>query len=328
MTDASRRLWLTAALVVVAAVWGGTFVMVKAAVAVYPMYAFLALRYAIAVVALVAFYPKVLRKLDAGVWRVGLLAGVFLTAGYVFQTWGLQATSASKAAFITGMFVVITPLLQAVVLRRPPRTSTLTGVALSVAGLWLLSGAEAGGWNVGDTRVLLCAIAYSAHMIVLGGSGRDHDPVALTLVQLVTVGVVSAVMSVATEPLSLPTEAHVWVTLLVTGVLASTVAFVVQTAAQRHISPARTALILIMEPAFGGVFGWMAGESLGTGGLLGSGLILGGMVAAEFGGLRRFARERIVLEQSLEGPAVAMVEDETAERYGTEDDAASQVDPP
>lgn len=325
MTDGSRRLWLTAALIGVAAVWGATFVMVKAAVAAYPMYAFLTLRYVIAVLALAVAFPTVFRRLNAGVFKVGLVAGAFLTAGYVFQTWGLQATSASKAAFITGMFVVITPALQAVVLKRRPRASTVLGVALAVAGLWLLSGADAGGWNVGDTRVLLCAIAYSAHMIVLGGVGRDHDPVALTLVQLGTVGAASGILSVVTrEPVGLPQQTHVWVTLLVTGVLATTVAFVVQTTAQRYISPARTALILIMEPAFGGVFGWLAGEVLGVSGLLGSAMILAGMVVAEFGGLRKLTRERVVLEQSLEGPTVPMVEPETGE--GEREVTDSQVD--
>lgn len=305
-----RRYWVQLALVGVAAVWGGTFVMVKDAVDRYPLYAFLALRFVIAVVALVALFPRVLDRFGPGTVRVGTLAGAFLCAGYVFQTWGLQGTTATKAAFITGMFVVITPVMQAVILRRLPGWATAIGVMFAVTGLWLLSGAGGGAWNTGDTRVLLCAVAYSAHMIVLGSLGHDHDPGALTLVQLVVIALVCAGISLATEPLALPGDLSVWVALVVTGVLASAVAFAVQTYAQRTIPPARTALILITEPAFGGLFGWLAGDALGLRGLAGALAILGGMVMAELVALRTVpAEERVVLEPALEGPSVPLVEE-------------------
>lgn len=308
MSPSVRRTLTTLALVGVAVVWGGTFVMVKGAVENYPLYSFLGWRFAIATVAFVLLFPGSFKRLTWGSVRVGLLAGVFLTAGYIFQTWGLQATSASKAAFVTGMFVVITPLMQAVLLRRPPKAWTIAGVALSVVGLWLLSGGSVGGWNVGDTRVLLCAIAYSAHMIVLGGPGRKHSVSALTLVQLATVAVATGAVAIATEHAPLPTEGSLVFALLVTGVLASAVAFAVQTAAQQLISPTKTALILITEPAFGGVFGWLAGESLGVSGVAGSALILGGMILAEVVGTLAAPSEHVELEPSLEGPPVPLIE--------------------
>jgi len=304
---AARAYGVQAALIAVAAVWGGTFVVVKDAVALYPLYAFLALRFAIAVIAFAVVIPSSVRLLRPSTIGVGLLAGAFLCAGYVFQTWGLQGTSASKAAFITGMFVVITPALQAIVLRRLPRVFTLVGVALAVAGLWLLSGGNAGGWNVGDTRVLLCALAYSAHMIVLGGVGHHHDVRPFTLVQLVTVAVVCGVISLFTEPVGLPAEGSVWVALVVTGVFASAVAFAVQTYAQRFLSPTKTALILITEPAFGGIFGWIAGDRLGIGGAAGSALILTGMIVAEMAGATpRTPGETVTFETAVEGPPVPM----------------------
>ncbi len=307
MRAAARAYGVQAALIAVAAVWGGTFVVVKDAVALYPLYAFLALRFAIAVIAFAVVIPSSVRLLRPSTIGVGLLAGAFLCAGYVFQTWGLQGTSASKAAFITGMFVVITPALQAIVLRRLPRVFTLVGVALAVAGLWLLSGGNAGGWNVGDTRVLLCALAYSAHMIVLGGVGHHHDVRPFTLVQLVTVAVVCGVISLFTEPVGLPAEGSVWVALVVTGVFASAVAFAVQTYAQRFLSPTKTALILITEPAFGGIFGWIAGDRLGIGGAAGSALILTGMIVAEMAGATpRTPGETVTFETAVEGPPVPM----------------------
>lgn len=309
MRGAVKAYGVQIALVCVAALWGGTFVMVKNAVESYPLYAFLTLRFAIAVVAFAVIFPASLRLMRLETVGVGLLAGSFLTAGYVFQTWGLQGTSASKAAFITGMFVVITPALQALLLRRIPRRTTVLGVVLAVVGLWLLSGGGGGGWTVGDTRVLLCAVAYSAHMIVLGGIGHHHDVRPLTLVQLTTVALVCGAVALATEPLALPSEGSVWFALLITGVFASAVAFGVQTYAQRFLSPTKTALILITEPAFGGIFGWFAGERLGLGGAVGSALILTGMVAAELLGTPTASGEERQFEPSIEGPPVSLIEE-------------------
>ncbi len=308
MRDPAKRLWLTAALIGVAVVWGGTFVMVKDAVASYPLYSFLGWRFSVAVLAFVLIFPRTLLRLDRRTVAVGVLAGLFLCAGYIFQTWGLQGTTASKAAFITGMFVVITPLMQAVVLRRMPRAATAGGAAIAVVGLWLLSGGAAGGWNAGDTRVFLCAVAYSAHMIVLGSLGKKHDVLPLTLVQLVTTAVFCSAIALMVEPFAAPSTASVWAAVLVTGVLASAVAFAVQTLAQQHISPSRTALILTSEPAFGGLFGWMAGDVLGLRGLAGAGLILAGMVLAEAVAARS-AEEPLVHEPALEGPSVAMLDE-------------------
>jgi len=308
LTQAPRRYWIQFALVAVAVVWGGTFVMVKDAIESYPVYSFLGWRFAIAVVAFLAIFPRSVRGLSRRVISTGVLAGAFLCAGYVFQTWGLAGTTASKAAFITGMFVVITPLMQAVLLKHMPQWATIVGVVAAVAGLWLLSGGSSGGWNTGDTLVLLCAVAYSGHMIVLGSLGRRHDVLPLTLVQLLTTAVVCSAIALATEPRSAPSSPDVWLALIVTGVLASAVAFAVQTYAQQHIPPARTALILITEPAFGGLFGWLAGEALGVSGLVGAALILAGMVAAEVVGAAAAPSERVVLEPALEGPSVPLVE--------------------
>ncbi len=311
MTPATRRWLISGALIAVAVVWGATFTMVKDAVASYPVYSFLGLRFLIACVAFVALFPTTFRRFRPGTVRAGLIAGAFMALGYVFQTLGLARTTPSKAAFITGMFVVITPFMQAVVLRRAPRWTAWLGVLASVVGLWLLSGGGvSGGWNVGDTLVLACAVAYSAHMIVLGSLGRAHDPLPLTLVQLATTAVLCGAVGIATEHPGLPAAQDVWVALAVTGVLASAVAFAVQTTAQRYLSPTRTALILITEPAFGGLFGWLlAGEVLGLRGLAGAGLILVGMAASEVLSVLVARRgEAASLETSMEGPPAQVIE--------------------
>lgn len=301
---------MTVALVGVALVWGATFVMVKDAVAAYPVYSFLGLRFAVACVAFVALFPSTMRRFTPGTLSAGIVAGILLTAGYVFQTLGLAKTSPSKAAFITGMFVVITPFMQAVFLRRLPSRAAWLGVLSAVAGLWLLSGGGSlGAWNFGDTLVLLCAVAYSAHMVVLGTIGRGHDARPLTLVQLATCALVTGFVGLATEHPPAPHGTELWTALLVTGVLASAVAFAVQTYAQKHLSPTRTALILITEPAFGGLFGWLfAHENPGARGLAGAALILAGMAASELLAAHTESGEHEVLEPTIEGAPAHLVE--------------------
>ncbi|MDO8964553.1 MAG: DMT family transporter [Coriobacteriia bacterium] len=310
MSPASLRWLSTLGLVAVCTVWGGTFVMVKDAVSAYPAWSFIGLRFLIATIAFALIFPKTFRLFEPGTLRAGLVAGVFLTAGYVLQTLGLAETSPSKAAFITGMFVVITPFMQAVFMRRMPRWTAWLGVATAVAGLWLLSGGGSlGGWNRGDTLVLLCAVAYSAHMIVLGSVGR-HDARPLAFVQLATCALVTGTVGLLIERPPVPTGASLWTALLVTGVLASAVAFAIQTYAQKHLSPTRTALILICEPAFGGLFGWwLAHEQLGVRGWAGAALILAGMAASEVLAVVVARKgEATVLEPSLEGPPAHLVE--------------------
>lgn len=311
MRESLRSYGVQAALAGVALIWGGTFIVVKDGVALYPLYSFLGLRFAIAAFAFVVVLPASVKRLTWGTVRAGLLVGAVLAIAYVLQTWGLQDTTASNGAFITGMFVVITPMMQAIVQRRLPRAATVAGVTLAVTGLWLLSGGGDGGWNVGDTRVLLGAFAWSAHMMLLGWLTHDHDTRSFTLVQLVTVAVACSAIAAFTEPLALPREGSVWFAIVFTGVFASAVAFAVQTYAQRFLSPSKTALILITEPAFGGLFGWMAGERLGLQGAVGAALIFAGMVVSEILGMRSAERagEHVELEMNVAGPPVPMVEE-------------------
>ncbi len=310
-----RRYGVQLALVAVAAVWGATFVIVKGAVEVYPLFAFLGLRFAIAVVAFVVLFPRVLRRLDASSVRMGLFAGVFLTAGYVFQTWGLQGTTPARSAFITGLYVIVTPLLQAALLRRRPHLATIGGAAVALAGLWLLSGAGSGLWTVGDTRTVVCALAYSVHFIVLGSTKEHHDTTALALVQIATAAVVCSGISIVTEKAGLPTDPKVWAALLMTGVLASAVAFAIQTWAQRRVSPARTALILASEPAFGGLFGWAAAGAAPVREVFGAAMMLGGMLLSE--GVAALApKEGITFEPAVEGMPAPVIEEAAGEARG------------
>jgi drug/metabolite transporter (DMT)-like permease len=277
------------------------------------MYGFLAWRFGIAALAFALFYPRVFKKLDRPNLLWGLLAGVFLSAGYIFQTWGLDgatATTPARAAFITGLYVILTPLFQAVLLRKMPRKSTLLGAAIALGGLWLLSGigTASGGWVTGDTLVVICAVAYSIHMIVLGSTREVHDVMALTFVQLATVTVVCTFISAVKEQPGLPTNPAVIWAIVITGVLASALAFVIQTWAQSKIPPARVALILVMEPAFGGLIGWAVAGVAPLRELLGAAAMLSGMIVSEVVAAMAPASEGIAFGPAVEGMPAPVAE--------------------
>jgi drug/metabolite transporter (DMT)-like permease len=311
--DALSRYGVQAALLAVACVWGWAFVAVADAIALYPMYAFLAWRFALASVAFVVFYPRVLKKISASNLRTGLIAGVLLSGGYIFQTWGLDGatrTTPARAAFITGLYVVITPLLQALILRRKPRKSTLVGGAIAMAGLWILSGigAQAGTWTFGDTLVAICAVVYSLHIIVLGSTGEQHDVSALTLIQLATVALVCGAISLVKEHAALPSDPSVIVAIVITGVFASAVAFVVQTWAQRKLPPSRVAIILVTETAFGGLFGWAAAGVWPVREVIGAATMFAGLVISEAVAAMASSADHVVFEPAVEGMPVPVLE--------------------
>ena len=275
-----------AALVAVTAVWGVTFPVVKSAVERVPPYSFNAVRFLLAAAVLGAVSVPAVRRLSREAWRHGALLGVALFAGYAFQTVGLQYTQASNAGFVTGMFVVFTPLLAALLLRRPPHRAAVIGVILAAVGLALLSLGPAFRPRAGDVLILGCALAFSAHIVGLGAWSSRHDAVGLTVVQLLVSGVLHSLFALTLEVGRAPGEwdGSVVGAVLVTAVLASAAAFWIQTAAQRVIEPTRTAVILTMEPVFAGVFGFLLlDERLSGRGWLGCALILAGMLTAELG---------------------------------------------
>lgn len=268
-------------LIGVAGVWGLTFVMVKDAVETLPVMTFLAYRFLAAAALVAVVWGRRLKTLSAGGWKAGILIGVFLTGGYILQTAGLQYTTASNAGFITGMFVVLTPLFGALALgQRAGRRAWIAG-AVSAVGLFLLSGV--GGVHLlGDALVLGCACSFSWHILATDRGVRQHHFGALVVVQLGVCGLFSLVVATAMGDLQMPASPSVWSALVVTAVFASAVGFFIQTYAQRHAPPARTALILASEPAFAGLFAFLlAGETLGLLGWTGAALILTAIVTVE-----------------------------------------------
>ena len=282
MSEPSLRRLSELALIGIAAVWGLTFVMVKDAIEELPTMAFLAYRFIPAALIVAVVFHRRLKVLPAAGWRAGLVMGVFLTGGYVFQTLGLEETTASNTGFITGLFVVLTPVLGAVFLRQRLPVVAWAAAAVAALGLWLLSGGGTDFNFRGDGLVLLCSISLAAHILATAGAVKAYDVGALLAIQLGVVGLVTLAIGAVAGDLERPEGATVWSALIVTSLIASALGFFVQTFAQQHAPPARTALILAAEPAFAGLFGWLLNdERLTATGWLGAALIMASIVAVE-----------------------------------------------
>jgi drug/metabolite transporter (DMT)-like permease len=272
------RLIYTLLLVAVTAVWGWTFVVVQDAISVYGVLPFLAARFVLAGTALAPVYAT---KLTRRSLLVGGGIGVVLAAAYLFQTSGLLFTTPTNSGLITGLFVVFAPLADRLLFGASASRQVILAVVLSLAGMVLLAGGGPEGANWGDLLTLLCAAALGLHIALLSRYAASHDAGALTLAQILAMALLFVVVWPFFDPVSLPPP-EVWVALLVTGLLASAGAFLVQTTVQQRIPAARTAIILTMEPVFAALFGyWLAGDRLVAVQILGALLILSALFIGE-----------------------------------------------
>jgi drug/metabolite transporter (DMT)-like permease len=271
------------ALLAVTAVWGVTFVQVKDAIALYPLFAFLAVRFVLATLVLAVPGTHRLRSLGRrGVGSASLL-GLLLAAGYAFQTAGLQRTTVSSTGFITGMYVVLTPLIALAVFRTRIGLGAWAGVAAATIGLAMLAGIHAGSL-IGDLLVLAGAAVYSLQIVLMERYAPRYDALAFTLVEMAAAAVGLLAIAIARGDLAVPRGWTVWGALLVTGIFASALGYLVQTWVQRRTSAARTALAFTMEPVWTALFGvTLEGDRLGVVGWGGCAAIMGGILLAEPG---------------------------------------------
>jgi len=276
VTIARKELIFAGLLLGVAAIWGGAFVVMKDTLHRLDVNSFLALRFIIATAILILLRPQALGHIDRKFLFKGALIGTFLGAGYILQSFGLTMTTVAKTGFITGLYVVFTPLFAALVLRKRINRWQWISVALATLGLALLS---YNGVNIatGDVLVFLSAAAFAAHIVALGEWSSAMDVYALTIVQLGTCAVITTLASLKSG-FHLPPDHGVWWAIIYTAVFATSVAFIFQTWAQSFMPATTVAVVLTMEVVFAAWFGvWFGHETMRTKILFGGLMVIAAM---------------------------------------------------
>ena len=278
------------ALVAVTAVWGVTFVQVQDAIALYPLFAFLAVRFAISTIVLAPFAWGSLRSLPREGVLAGVGAGALLGLAYGLQTAGLALTTVTSTGFITGLYVVFTPLIALVLFGTSVPRLLWVGIALAVAGLLLLNGMP-GGSTAGNALVLANAVAQSFQIAAMERFAPRYDTRALTFLQMATSCAGFTVIALALGELEVPHGWTVWGALIVTGVFAGALGYLVATWVQARTTAARAALVFTLEAPFAALFGVvLAEEVLGVAGWIGCAVMLAGIVLAEPAAARALRR--------------------------------------
>ena len=268
------------ALVGVTIIWGTTFVVVKSALAEVSTWLFLALRFSVAALALMVIYRQAIRRRNL---PGGILAGCMLFTAYVFQTLGLELTTPSKSAFITGLSIPMVPLLGSLVYRIRPRLLEVTGVLIASFGMALMT-LPPGKLDIsrGDFLTLLCALTFALHIVITGHFAPLYGFAPLAVTQTAVAAALGIGSFWFAEPLRFHLTAVVAGAVVTTGLLATAVAFTTMAWAQQYTSPTRTALIFALEPVVAWFTSYMlTGDVLSNRAKIGAGLILGGILLVE-----------------------------------------------
>ena len=278
----SRRISLlaTLALVGLTASWGSTFFLIKDLLDRVPTLDFLAIRFAIAGIAMVLVAPRALARLSRESRRQAVVLGMLYGVAQILQTAGLAHTAASVSGFITGMYVVCTPLFAAVLLRTRITGLTWGAVLLATAGLGVLT---LDGFSVGygEALTLVAAMLYALHIVGLGAWSEPREALGMSVVQLLVIAVVCLVAT-APDGVVLPETTQDWLSIVYMALVAGALALVGQTWAQAHLSPTRTAIIMSMEPVFAAFFAvLLGGENVTQRMVLGGTMVLTAMIVVE-----------------------------------------------
>lgn len=245
------------ALLAVAAMWGVSFVWMKDILDQQDVYSFLTSRFIVAAAAMIALRPSVLKRFTKELIIKGLVIGMALGSGYIFQTLGLERTTPAITGFITGLYVVFTPLIASIFLKEKLTKAMWGYVFLAVLGLGILS---VEGWSVGlgEIFVLVSAVLFAIHIILLGSWSKNFDAYALTVMQLIGCALLASIPA-SINGFIAPPDTQVWGVIVFTAIFATAVAFVIQTWSQARISTTKVAVILTMEVVFAALFSFMYG---------------------------------------------------------------------
>ena len=292
MPEESRRVALlaTLALLAVTAMWGSTFFLIKDLLERLPTLDFLAVRFAIASVLTMLVAPRALQRLSKESRRHAIVLGALYGGAQILQTAGLAHTAASVSGFITGMYVVATPLFAALLLHTRITAMTWGAVALATAGLAVLT-LEGFAVGYGEALTLVAALIYALHIVGLGAWSRPSEALGMSILQLVVIAVMCLVAT-APDGIVLPPTPRDWLSVIYMAAFAGALALVAQTWAQAHLAPTRTAIIMSMEPVFAALFAVLLGGEAATVRMVGGGaMVLAAMVIVELAPRRKVEGE-------------------------------------
>ncbi|PRX27213.1 drug/metabolite transporter (DMT)-like permease [Orenia metallireducens] len=278
----SRRIKADLSLLFVVIIWGSTFAFMKDIFNTITPFYFLTLRFSFATAVLGMIFYKKVKQLDLNTFKYGLFAGVFLFGGYGLQVTGLKLTDASKAGFITGLAVVLVPILSAIIFKKMPELTTSIGVILATIGLALLTFNGRLLFNLGDFLVFLSAFSLAIHILLVDRYVKSKDAILFTIIQIGTVALLSGISTLLEGSYVLVTDISIWTNVIYMGLFATALALIVQNKAQQFTTATRTAIIFVMEPVFGALFAYLyLGELISAKGYWGGVLIVLGMLFAE-----------------------------------------------
>lgn len=269
-------------------IWGTTFAIMKDALESIDPLNFIFLRFSLAFLVLAALNGRKLKSITPNLLKLGIYLGLAMTGGYVFQVTGLTMTTASKAGFITGLSVVIVPVLTTIYYKKLPPIPVLFGVTMAAWGLLMLS--YDGHWmfNLGDLLVFFCALSFGLHIFLVGLFVQKEDPALLAMVQVGVVAVIAGVFAGVQGDVHFQYAPKIWGGIIYMAVMATGFTTLIQNWAQQFTSSVRTAIIFSMEPVFAFIFAYiLLGEPITGQSLWGGGLILLGMLMAELGGQKK-----------------------------------------
>ena len=295
-TTTWRRWQVDLLLILVTLIWGGTFLVVQNSLKEVGPFTFVAFRFGLGALALALLFWKNLRRLTRAELWSGSLIGLFLFGGYTFQTLGLQYTTTSKVGFITGLNVVIVPVLSILILRQWPSLGATLGVILAAIGMFLLSIGDSFNleFGTGEALVLGCAFCFALQIVLISRYAPRQDPYNLAIVQIAVTALLSFLFIVpAGEPLALP-PGSAWPAIIFMGLVATAFTFATMNRVQQFTTSTRAALIYSLEPVFAGIFGYLAGEALSLPAWVGCGLIFVGMISSEI----KFRRAKAPLAET------------------------------
>jgi drug/metabolite transporter (DMT)-like permease len=263
-------------------IWGGTFVVNKIALVDASPLFFITVRFIIGSSFFLVFFRKSIFPLPTGALLHGGLLGLFLFLGFSTQTIGLLYTTASKSAFITGMMVVFVPIIQVLVEHRAPKVGNVLGIIIVVAGLWLLTAPQGASFNFGDGLSLICALFFGVYIVHLDMVSQKMTPLQLTFLQTAAMAVLAGSATLVFENVTVTLSPHLLLSFAYLTIFATIVTLFVQTRFQKDTTPTRAVVIFSIEPVIASGFAAIVlGETLGTEGVMGGALIVGGVLLSE-----------------------------------------------